>query len=126
MTPAPHFELPRDQLPDGIFRYHAIPPVAMILRPADGPAESVETDRSNVAFAALRRAAREHLEIVRLSVAGHDLDADSLAALNSFVRAQDAMGNMRHPWDRLPNTSTADTRFDWSGLAHHLGLRFAP
>lgn len=112
------------QLPEDITRHHAIPPMSLVIRPRFGPLEHVETERSNVLFAALRRIAQEDGEVIRFACSGADLDPASLAALNSFLRAQRAMGRMRHPWDRIPDNTSADTRHDWAALVRHLALRF--
>lgn len=123
MLPKPAAPLPASELPDDLTRYFRIRPVEIIFRPRNGSDRTIKAFDSRVLFAALREAATERHRVIHFSCDGLDLDAESVAALNCFLRAGLAMGRMHHPWDRLPHAGL-DTRYEWSELSDHLGLVF--
>lgn len=120
-APIPTAEL--DHLgPAAIF---AIRPVLVTFRPRNAaPALFFESQASNVLFARLAEAARNHETVTHFSQDGADLDGESLAALNCYLRTGYTMGRQNLPFSRLP--CAGSHRYAWASFCEHLGLTFKP
>lgn len=102
--------------------YFAIPRVCVVFRPPAGPSDFLDTESSRVLFARLRQASQDREEVSHMAIEGRDVSDDSIAALNSWLRAGRAMGQaLHHPWDRLPHRAR-DTKYEWRELSRHLAL----
>lgn len=103
-------------------RHSLVRPIELKFRDRHGITDELKTDRSYVAFARLREAARNREEVAHFSIAGQDADWESVAALNCYLRTARALGRMKLPFDRL--RPTENHRFTWAEFCGYLGLNF--
>lgn len=126
LTAKPYLPIPSGFLPDSPYSVFAIRPLMVVFRPKFGPAVDFATESAHVALVRFRNAATNGESVVHMAQDGLDLDAESVAALNCYLRTPRAMGRMKLPFDRLPDQLAAgvDTRYRWASFCEHLGLNF--
>ena len=99
-----------------------IRPVSLTFRSRHDVPDYFESDSAPATLARLRAAAFARERVVHFAHGELEADADSVAALNSYLRTARAMGRMRLPWDRLPESGTH--KYAWASFCQHLGLIF--
>lgn len=122
----PYLPIPSGEIAEDYGRHSLIRRVDLFFRSRYGVPTSFETDRAYVVFTRLREAARNGEEVTHFSCGGLDADADSVAALNCYLRTGRAMRRMRLPFDRLSNVEggRAHHRFEWAEFCTYLDLNF--
>ncbi len=122
----PFRPIPSGELPgDPASRFLRIRPAEMLILSRHGQTSVFESDSSAVVMARLRQAARDGDRVLRFAHGPGVATADSLAALNCYLRTGRAMGRFLLPFDRLLHVGTENDRWAWSQFGEYLGLEFA-
>ena len=118
--PAPTSTAPAAASPAAVFHTLALPLTAVTFRDRHGTLHPLETSSSVVLFARLHECAVEGGHVIEFVQDGRALTAESLAALNCYLRSV-RIGRCGLPWHRV---HILRSKYDWRDFAAHLELAF--
>ncbi len=101
--------------------YLTLPYTAATFRTRDGGRDELETYSAPVLFARLHVCAVAGAHVEHFTQGGRALTADSLAALNCYLRSA-RIGRLGLPWHRSTPTRN---QYDWRAFVAHLELEFS-